>query len=57
MGMRMSEPSLAGVSPRSDARIAFSIALRRVLSQGWIVSSFGSGAATLATWLSGVSLP
>jgi len=55
--MRMTAPSLAGVRPRSDARIAFSMALRRVLSQGWIVSSFGSGAATLATWLSGISLP
>ena len=35
----------------------FSTALRRPLSHGWMVRSFGSGAATLATWLSGISLP
>ncbi len=48
-GMRWMFPSLEGVRPRSDARIAFSIAFSTDLSQGWIVRSFGSGAATLAT--------
>src|SRR2546426_619941 len=48
-GMRIKLPSLEGVSPKSEARIAFSTALRSPLSHGWIVRSFGSGAATVAT--------
>jgi hypothetical protein len=55
--MRMRLPSLEGVRPRSDARMAFSTALRSDLSHGCTVRSFGSGAATLATWLIGISLP
>jgi hypothetical protein len=56
-GMRMRCPSFEGVSPRSEARIAFSMALRSDLSHGCTVSSFGSGAATLATWFKGISPP
>ena len=54
---RMTLPSLFGVSPTSDSLIAFSIALERTLVVGRDVSSRASAAATLESWLSGVSVP
>jgi hypothetical protein len=40
---------LAGFNPRSAVRIAFSITPISDLSQGWTVSSRGSGADTVPT--------
>jgi hypothetical protein len=37
--------------------MAFSMAWASDLSNGWTVSRRGSGAATIATWLSGMVLP
>ena len=37
--------------------MAFSIALSRVPSQGWIIRVRGSGEEMAATWLSGVGVP
>ena len=53
----MIDPSLLGVSPMSDSRIAFSIALIELLSYGWTVSSRASGALSVASCLSGVWAP
>jgi hypothetical protein len=41
--MRMTLPSFAGFSPRSEARIAFSIAPISDGSKGWAIISAGSG--------------
>ena len=54
---RIRLPSLFGVSPTSDSRIARSIALIELLSYGWIVSSRASGALIVASCLSGVAVP
>ncbi len=54
---RMTLPSLFGVRPMSASMIAFSIAGIADLSYGVSVSSRASLAATLASWLSGVSAP
>src|SRR5215210_4624339 len=48
-------PSLFGVNPMSDSRIAFSICLIEFLSYGVIVSSRASVAETCDSWLSGVT--
>ena len=37
--------------------IAFSMALMRLLSQGWITMSLGSGALIAASEMSGVGVP
>ena len=57
MMRRIRFPSLPGVSPTSDSRIARSIALIEVLSYGWTVSMRASGAVTVASCLSGVDVP
>ena len=57
MGSRISLPSLAGISPRSDFWIAFSMAPMAVTSQGEIRISRLSGTERLATWFSGVGTP
>ena len=54
---RITFPSLIGVSPRSDAMMAFSIALSWLTSHGWIVSVRASGTEMDAIWLSGVGVP
>src|SRR5207247_7665629 len=54
---RMTAPSLPGVRPRSEARIAFSIALMRLRSQGWMTICRGSGALIAASETSGVAAP
>ena len=56
-GMRTTLPSLFGFSPRSDARIAFSMAPISVGSNGWATISVGSGTESEATWLSGMRVP
>ena len=53
----MIEPSLFGVRPTSDSRIARSMFLIEFLSYGWTVSSRASGAETVASCLSGVWVP
>ena len=50
-------PSFDGVSPRSDSWIARSIVLIELGSNGWIVSSRGSGTLIVASCFSGVSWP
>src|SRR5439155_1228248 len=50
MGMRMMLPSLAGVRPRSDARIAFSTALRRLLPHGRTLAAPEPDPLTLQPW-------
>ena len=48
---------VVGVSPRSEARIACSIALRVEASKGRISSERGSGTLMLANCTSGVGIP
>src|SRR2546422_3519285 len=57
MFRRMTAPSLLGVSPRSEPRIAFSIALMRLRSHGWMTICRGSGALMAASDTSGVAAP
>jgi hypothetical protein len=57
IGRRITLPSFEGVSPRSDSRIAFSIALICVGSYGWTESSRASGALIVAMLESGVAVP
>jgi hypothetical protein len=54
---RMTLPSLFGVRPTSDSRMAFSIDLIELLSYGVIVSSRASLADTCESWFSGVRAP
>ena len=54
---RMTLPSLLGVSPTSDSRIAFSIAPIADLSNGVRVSRRASVVATLASCFSAVWAP
>src|SRR5579875_2796098 len=54
---RIMWPSLLGVRPRSDLRIAFSIGPSIERSHGWIVSKRGSGTLTVASWLIGIGVP
>src|SRR5437879_4839828 len=57
IGRRTSLPSFVGVRPRSEARIAFSMSLIILGSNGWTVRSRFSGAASEATCLRGVGVP
>ena len=50
-------PSFEGVRPRSDSWIARSIALICDGSNGWIVSSRGSGTLIVAMFFSGEGVP
>ncbi len=54
---RMTLPSLLGVSPRSDFRMAFSMAGICDVSHGWMTSVLGSGTESEAIWLIGVCAP
>ena len=54
---RMTLPSLLGVIPRSDFRMAFSMAGTSEASQGWMVIRRRSGVARLATAFRGVGVP
>ena len=57
MGIRTTLPSLAGLSPRSAARIAFSIAPSCDGSNGCATIIVGSGTDSPASWLSGILEP
>ena len=57
IGMRISLPSLAGLTLSSELRSAFSIAPMIDGSKGWTVSSEASGAWIVDTWLSGICAP
>jgi hypothetical protein len=57
IGIRITLPSLAGLRPRSDVRIAFSITAISEGSNGWAMIIEGSGIDNDATWLSGILLP
>ena len=54
---RMSLPSFAGLMPRSDRRMAFSMAAICDTSQGWIVMVVEFGVASVAIWFRGVGVP
>ena len=54
---RMTWPSLLGVRPRSDFRMAFSMSPMVLRSQGRIISMRGSGTEMPASWFSGVGAP
>ena len=53
----MQEPSLVGVRPRFEAKIAFSIGPSIGFSHGMIERTRGSVAFTLARWRIGVGVP
>jgi hypothetical protein len=55
--MRMIFPSEAGLKPRSELRIAFSIGATIDLSHGSTTSNAGSGTLMLAACASGVGVP
>jgi len=55
--MRMILPSLTGVSPRSDFRMAFSTRPKAARSQGWMVMVRLSGVEREAIWSMGVGVP
>src|SRR5438552_14085538 len=55
--MRITLPSLDGLSPRSDARMAASMAFICEGSNGCATMSEGSGTERPATWLSGILAP
>jgi len=57
MGSLTTLPSLSGVKPRSEARIAFSIFGIVDGSHGWMTMRLGSGVDRVAIWLSGVGVP
>ena len=57
MGTRTSSPWVAGLSPRSESRIAFSIADTIFFSHGCTPIVRESTSVMFATWLRGVSLP
>jgi len=57
MGMRMTVPAVIGVSPRSDLKIAFSIACTTVFSHGEMTSVRPSSTVMLATCCKGTSEP
>ena len=57
MGTRIIFPSLLGFSPRSEARIAFSMSPICETSYGWMVIREGSGTCNVATWLIGIEEP
>ena len=53
----MMRPSLLGLTPRSELRIASSMLRRLVVSNGVITAIRGSGTAKEASWLIGVTAP
>jgi len=55
--MRMTWPTVVGVRPRLEARIAFSTTATMVFSKGVMVSERASATAMLATWGNGTSDP
>ena len=55
--MRMTEPSLVGLMPISEAWIAFSIGLRVDLSHGWITRMRASATEIAAIAWTGVGVP
>ena len=55
--MRMTLPSLVGLSPRLAARIPFSTGIIRDGSKGCATIIAGSGTDSVATWLSGTIEP
>ena len=55
--MRMTAPSLVGLTPRSESRIARSIAPIELLSYGVTTTMRGSGTAREASWMTGVMAP
>src|SRR5712664_488366 len=54
IGTRTVSPAAAGLRPRSESRIAFSIACASFFSKGVTPMVRASSSVTLATWLSGV---
>jgi len=56
-GSRMILPSLLGVMPRSELRMAFSMAAMPDTSHGWMTMRLGSGVEMVASWFSGVNVP
>jgi hypothetical protein len=56
-GMRTTLPSLLGLRPRSDARIARSIAPINDGSKGCATIIVGSGTDKEATWFKGIFVP
>ena len=54
---RITEPSLAGLIPRSDSLMARSISAIDPLSNGEIKRTRASGTVIEANWLSGVGAP
>src|SRR5580658_1070570 len=57
IGMRTTVPAVCGVRPRSDLKMAFSIACTTLFSQGEMTSVRPSSTAMLATCCSGTSEP
>ncbi len=57
IGTRTVSPCVAGLSPRSDSRIALSAAWIIFLSKGVTPMVRASSSVTLATWLRGVGVP
>ena len=57
MTTRMIVPSLVGLTPRSESRIAFSIAPSWLASYGLMTAIRASGMEMPASWLSGVGEP
>ena len=55
--MRRFVPSLTGLKPRPDERIAFSTDTTMPLSQTLTVMERGSGTLTAATWFKGTVEP
>ena len=57
IGTRIMSPETAGLSPRSESRIAFSTTCTIFFSQGWTAMVRASARVTLATWLIGIIEP
>ena len=55
--IRMTVPSLVGLTPRSESRIARSIAPIELLSYGVTTAMRGSGTVSEASWMTGVIAP
>ncbi len=53
----MMRPSLPGLTPRSELRIASSMLRRLLLSKGVMIAILGSGTEKEASWLIGVMAP
>src|SRR6185437_3127976 len=57
IGMRTTSPEVAGFTPRSESRIAFSTTCTIFFSNGWIAMVRASARVTFATWFNGTSDP